>query len=586
MSIFDILSFIGGLSLFIFGMNVMGISLERAAGSRLKAILSKLTSSPIKGLILGAAVTAVIQSSSATTVMAIGFVNSGLMELIQAVGIIIGANLGTTITPWLLSLTGLEGSSIYIQLLKPTSFTPILALIGVVLLLASKRDKRRSIGTSLLGFAVLMFGMETMSEAVKPLAEVEAFTNLFVLFSNPIIGVLVGIFVTAAVQSSSASIGILQALTVTGSVNMASAIPIIMGQNIGTCVTALISSVGTNKNAKRTALVHLYFNLFGTAAAMIIFYSLKMIFGFDLSVQANYFSIAIIHTAFNLFCTVILFPFSKQLARLAVLTVPEGKDKEETLLLDERMLLTPAIAAAQSRNAVCAMAKITNKTVDYACRLAESFDEKTFGKTCELERKTDKFDDAIEGYLARLSACELSDSDSRDVFLLLRSVTEFERLADHARNIAEGAQELNEKKQKFSETGRREMNVLISAVREVTDTAVSAFCENSTEKARSVEPLEEVVDMLTKELRARHIKRLAKAECGVTSGFIVNDMLTDFERVSDYCSNVALAVLERDEIKLEPHDYSKRLKKGNDEQYNALFRYYNEKYDLNKTDSK
>lgn len=586
MSIFDILSFIGGLSLFIFGMNVMGISLERAAGSRLKAILSKLTSSPIKGLILGAAVTAVIQSSSATTVMAIGFVNSGLMELIQAVGIIIGANLGTTITPWLLSLTGLEGSSIYIQLLKPTSFAPILALIGVVLLLASKRDKRRSIGASLLGFAVLMFGMETMSEAVKPLAEVEAFTNLFVLFSNPIIGVLVGIFVTAAVQSSSASIGILQALTVTGSVNMASAIPIIMGQNIGTCVTALISSVGTNKNAKRTALVHLYFNLFGTAAAMIIFYSLKMIFGFDLSVQANYFSIAIIHTAFNLFCTVILFPFSKQLARLAVLTVPEGKDKEETLLLDERMLLTPAIAAAQSRNAVCAMAKITNKTVDYACRLAESFDEKTFGKTCELERKTDKFDDAIEGYLARLSACELSDSDSRDVFLLLRSVTEFERLADHARNIAEGAQELNEKKQKFSETGRREMNVLISAVREVTDTAVSAFCENSTEKARSVEPLEEVVDMLTKELRSRHIKRLAKAECGVTSGFIVNDMLTDFERVSDYCSNIALAVLERDEVKLEPHDYSKRLKKGNDEQYNALFRYYNEKYDLNKTDSK
>ena len=586
MSIFDILSFIGGLSLFIFGMNVMGISLERAAGSRLKAILSKLTSSPIKGLILGAAVTAVIQSSSATTVMAIGFVNSGLMELIQAVGIIIGANLGTTITPWLLSLTGLEGSSIYIQLLKPTSFAPIFALIGVVLLLASKRDKRRSIGASLLGFAVLMFGMETMSEAVKPLAEVEAFTNLFVLFSNPIIGVLVGIFVTAAVQSSSASIGILQALTVTGSVNMASAIPIIMGQNIGTCVTALISSVGTNKNAKRTALVHLYFNLFGTAAAMIIFYSLKMIFGFDLSVQANYFSIAIIHTAFNLFCTVILFPFSKQLARLAVLTVSEGKDKEETLLLDERMLLTPAIAAAQSRNAVCAMAKITNKTVDYACRLAESFDEKTFGKTCELERKTDKFDDAIEGYLARLSACELSDSDSRDVFLLLRSVTEFERLADHARNIAEGAQELNEKKQKFSETGRREMNVLISAVREVTDTAVSAFCENSTEKARSVEPLEEVVDMLTKELRSRHIKRLAKAECGVTSGFIVNDMLTDFERVSDYCSNIALAVLERDEVKLEPHDYSKRLKKGNDEQYNALFRYYNEKYDLNKADSK
>ena len=586
MSIFDILSFIGGLSLFIFGMNVMGISLERAAGSRLKAILSKLTSSPIKGLILGAAVTAVIQSSSATTVMAIGFVNSGLMELIQAVGIIIGANLGTTITPWLLSLTGLEGSSIFIQLLKPMSFTPMLALIGVVLLLASKRDKRRSIGTSLLGFAVLMFGMETMSEAVKPLAEVEAFTNLFVLFSNPIIGVLVGIFVTAAVQSSSASIGILQALTVTGSVNMASAIPIIMGQNIGTCVTALISSVGTNKNAKRTALVHLYFNLFGTAAAMIIFYSLKMIFGFDLSVQANYFSIAIIHTAFNLFCTVILFPFSKQLARLAVLTVSEGKDKEETLLLDERMLLTPAIAAAQSRNAVCAMAKITKKTVDYACRLAESFDEKTFGKTCELERKTDKFDDALEGYLARLSACELSDSDSRDVFLLLRSVTEFERLADHARNIAEGAQELNEKKQKFSEKGRREMNVLISAVREVTDTAVSAFCENSTEKARSVEPLEEVVDMLTKELRARHIKRLAKAECGVTSGFIVNDMLTDFERVSDYCSNIALAVLERDEVKLEPHDYSKRLKKGNDEQYNALFRYYNEKYDLNKTDSK
>lgn len=581
MSIFDILSFIGGLSLFIFGMNVMGSSLERAAGSRLKAILSKLISSPIKGLILGAAVTAVIQSSSAATVMTIGFVNSGLMELVQAVGIIIGANLGTTITPWLLSLTGIEGSGIFVQLLKPTSFTPILALVGVALLLTSKRDKKRSVGTSFLGFAVLMFGMETMSEAVKPLAEVEAFTNLFVLFSNPIIGVLVGVFVTAAVQSSSASIGILQALTVTGSVNMASAIPIIMGQNIGTCVTALISSVGTNKNAKRTALVHLYFNAFGTAAAMILFYTLKSIFGFDLDMQANYFSIAIIHTAFNLFCTVTLFPFSKQLAKLAVLTVPDGEEKEESLLLDDRMLLTPAIAAAQSRNAVCSMARAAKKAVDCACGLIEIFDEKEFDKTCELERKTDKFDDALEGYLARLSACELSDSDSRDVFLLLRSVTEFERLADHARNIAESARELNESKQKFSETGRKEMKILISAVREVTDTAVSAFYENSEEKARNVEPLEEVIDMLTKELRARHIKRLAKAECGVTSGFIVNDMLTDFERISDYCSNIALAVLERDEAKLEPHYYGKRLKRENDEQYNALFRHYNEKYDPN-----
>lgn len=446
MSVFNILSFVGGLAMFLYGMQVMGSSLEKTAGSKLKSILAKLTATPIKGLLFGAAVTAVIQSSSATTVMVVGFVNSGVMQLGQAIGIIMGANIGTTITSWILSLAGIEGTSILVQLFKPSSFAPVLAAVGICLILFGKRDKQHNIGSSLMGFALLMFGMEMMSTAVKPLADVPAFTNILTMFSNPILGVLVGIFVTAVVQSSSASIGILQALSATGQLSIASALPIILGQNIGTCVTALISSVGTNRSAKRAAIVHLYFNLIGTVLAMMLFYGLDAVIGFGfLDMRANYLSIAIIHTAFNVFCTVVLFPFTKQLERLAMLTIPGENKSSISSMLDNRLLATPTLAVEQGRKVTVQMAELSRDAISRATALFGKYSEAGFNEVLEMEDETDRFEDTLGSYLIKASACELSADDSREVFCLLHLVTDLERLGDHARNIAESAKELYDK---------------------------------------------------------------------------------------------------------------------------------------------
>ena len=581
MDIFNVLSLIGGIALFLFGMNTMSAALQRAAGSKLKNMLSKLTSSAVKGLLLGAGVTAVIQSSSATTVMVVGFVNSGLMTLRQAVGVIMGANVGTTITSWILSLAGIDGGSIFLQLIKPSGFVPILSAIGVVLLLFAKTDKKKNIGTTLLGFSVLMFGMETMSAAVKPLAEMPAFVNLFTLFSNPIIGVLIGMLVTAAVQSSSASVGILQALSATGSVTIASAIPIIMGQNIGTCITALISSAGTSKGAKRAAMVHLYFNLIGTVVCMGAFYALNAIIGFEfMGAPADYLSIAIIHTAFNVITTSVLLPFASKLEKLAVSTVREGRNNYAGTLLDERLLATPAIAVEQGRNVTSVMAEMVKECFTRAEKLLNSYSDTVMKTVEEMEQESDRYEDELNKFLVSLGECNLSDDDTADVFCLLRSSTDLERIADHALNLAESAKELSDKGLSFSEEGKRDVAVLVNAVAEVADLALTSFSKNLPLMAREVEPLEQVVDGLALEVRNSHIKRLSKGKCGAEQGFILNDIVMNLERISDHCSNIALYVIERTSDNFEPHAYSAELLSGRDEEFNRMYRYYKGKYSL------
>lgn len=581
MSVFNILSFIGGLAMFLYGMQVMGSSLEKTAGSKLKSILAKLTATPIKGLLFGAAVTAVIQSSSATTVMVVGFVNSGVMQLGQAIGIIMGANIGTTITSWILSLAGIEGTSILVQLFKPSSFAPVLAAVGVCLILFGKRDKQHNIGSSLMGFALLMFGMEMMSTAVKPLADVPAFTNILTMFSNPILGVLVGIFVTAVVQSSSASIGILQALSATGQLSIASALPIILGQNIGTCVTALISSVGTNRSAKRAAIVHLYFNLIGTVLAMLLFYGLDAVIGFGfLDMRANYLSIAIIHTAFNVFCTVVLFPFTKQLERLAMLTIPGENKSSISSMLDNRLLATPTLAVEQGRKVTVQMAELSRDAISRATALFGKYSEAGFNEVLEMEDETDRFEDTLGSYLIKASACELSADDSREVFCLLHLVTDLERLGDHARNIAESAKELYDKGLSFSNEAKHEFSVLISAVNAICELSIRAFSERSCGRAEEVEPLEEIIDSLVLQIKTSHTRRLTKGACGTVQGFIANDILTDLERISDHCSNIAISVIERIEGNYDPHENKERLKRKDENAYNEMFAYYREKYSL------
>lgn len=581
MGIFNILSLAGGLALFLYGMNIMSNSLERTAGGKLKGILSKLTNSTFKGLLLGMGVTAAIQSSSAVTVMTVGFVNSGIITLRQAIGIIMGANIGTTVTSWILSLSGISGSSVFMQFLKPASFTPILALVGICLFMFSKMDKKKNVGSILLGFAVLMFGMETMSAAVEPLADIPAFTSIFTLFSNPIIGVLLGALVTAVVQSSSASVGILQALSATGSISITSTIPIVMGQNIGTCVTALISSVGTNRNARRAAMVHLYFNIIGTAICMAVFYGLNAIVDFHfVNLPADHLSIAITHTLFNVISTAILLPFAAQLERLAIRTVPGGKGAYVQTLLDERLLATPSIAVEQGRNVLCVMAELVKQCTANAFNLFTEYNDNLFKTVAEMETESDKYEDEIDEYLVKLGEHELSDSDTAEVFCMLHSVTDFERIADHGMNLAESAKELNDKGIVFSKAAASELDTLRRAVTEVISLAVTALVNNSLELAKEVEPLEEVIDSLALAVRDSHIKRLSKGECTVESGFILNDIVINLERISDHCSNIALCVIENATGGFEPHSYSESLKDGSNESYNEMFRYYNEKFSL------
>ena len=581
MSIFNVLSLIGGLSLFLFGMNVMGAALERRAGSKLKHFLEVLTASKMKGFLLGLGVTAVIQSSSATTVMVVGFVNSGIMTLKQAINIIMGANVGTTVTAWILSLTGIESGNFLVQMLKPSSFTPILALIGIILYMFVKDSKKKDTGTILLGFAVLMFGMETMSSAVEPLAEVDEFRNILLMFSNPIFGVLAGAVITGIIQSSSASVGILQALSATGQVTMGTAIPIIMGQNIGTCVTALLSSTGTTKNAKRAAFVHLYFNIVGTVVVMIAFYGLNAIFHFPIvNMQAMELSIAIAHTSFNVICTCLLLPFSGLLEKLAYATV-RGEDNEEDIEpLDERLLATPSIALEQCRLTVCDMALLSQEALENAIKMLDGYDEKTAAMVREAESRVDRYEDMLGSYIIQLAAKDMSEEDNNESMKLLHVIGDLERISDHAVNILEVAEEMRDKQITFSGKAKKELSVLCAAVREIVDMAVKVCEKESLELAADIEPLEEVIDAMHDKLRLRHTKRLQDGECTVELGFVYSDLLIDLERIADHCSNIGGCEIEMEEGLSDVHQYLKGVRDKNNEKFEDKCREYKQKYQL------
>lgn len=565
MDFFSILSMIGGLALFLYGMNVMGDGLAKVSGGKMEKILETLTSNPLKAVGLGALVTAVIQSSSATTVMVVGFVNSGIMKLSQAVGVIMGANIGTTMTSWILSLSGIESSNFFIRLFKPTSFSPILALIGVIFLLFTKSEKKKDIGTILLGFAVLMFGMESMSAAVKPLADVPEFTGILTNFSNPVLGMLAGLVLTAIIQSSSASVGILQALCVTGAVSYSVAIPIILGQNIGTCVTALLSAIGAKKNAKRTAMVHLYFNLIGTLLFSILFYGANAFMHFDFMGQAaNAAGIAVVHSVFNIFATVVLLPFSKGLEKLACLTI---RDKEEAAseetsvqILDTRFLEKPAFAMEQSRHVVKQMAEASKKSLFDALSLFQKYDPAYEAKVIEEEEEVDRYEDALGSYLVKLGQKDLSVNDSRDLSMMLHCIGDFERISDHAVNIMQSAKELHEKGLHFSDEAKKELQVISKAVRDIVDISYEVFENKNTELAKKVEPLEEVIDELNYELKSRHITRLREGSCSIEQGFVLSDVITSLERIADHCSNIAVCISQVAQDSFDRHSYLNEMK--------------------------
>lgn len=578
--IFDALALIGGLCLFLFGMNIMGDGLERRAGNSLKALLGKLTDSKLKGFLTGLGVTAVIQSSSATTVMVVGFVNSKVMTLKQSIGVIMGANIGTTVTAWLLSLGGISSDNIVMKLLKPMSFTPVLALIGIAFTMFSKSSKKKDIGTILLGFATLMFGMDAMSDAVKGLAEVPEFQNLFLAFTNPILGVLVGALVTAIIQSSSASVGILQALSVTGAVSYSAAIPIIMGQNIGTCVTALLSSFGTNKNAKRASIVHLMFNVIGTVIWLSVFCIISAIFKpLILTESASYLGIAVCHSIFNILCTILLLPASSLLEKLAYKLVPEGKAPEKIVALDERLLATPAIAVEQSSQLASKMATEAIGGFRLSIQAITNYTPEIAERIRKIEDDTDHYEDILGTYLTKLSQSQVSDEDSAIVTKLLKAIGDFERISDHAVNVLESVEELREKGIELAPTAKAELGVLCAALDEILCITEAAFINNDLALAYDIEPLEEVVDNLKTHLRNNHIVRLRDGSSTVETGFIWSDLITDFERVSDHCSNIAVGVIDVSEHTMNAHEVIKNLKEGN-ARYSDKFEEYSEKYSI------
>lgn len=580
MSFVNVATLFGGLAFFLFGMNTMGNALEKSAGNQLKTILGKLTSNKFKGFLLGLVVTAVIQSSSATTVMVVGFVNSGIMQLSQAVGVIMGANLGTSVTAWILSLTGIESDNFWVSLLKPASFTPVLAFIGIILYMFVKKAKHKDIGVILLGFAILMFGMETMSDAVEPLTELEGFKNALVLFTNPVLGVIMGTVVTAVVQSSSASVGILQALTLTGSISYMTSIPIIMGQNIGTCVSALISCTGANKNAKRAAFIHLYFNVIATVILLAIFYGVTSAVDIPiLNTAANPLGIAVVHTGFKLLALAILFPMSNLLVKLACLTVKDKGDDEKTQLLDERLFSTPAVAIGQSHNVTAEMAVLSRTTIEDAIKALGAYDDKLAEKVRKGEKKADKYEDTLGEYLVKLSTHNLSDADSRELSMQLHLIGDFERLSDHALNILESAEELKEKKMSFSGPAKKELENIIAATSEIVALATDAFVNNDLEKAALVEPLEQVIDELKKNMKIGHIERLRRNECTIEQGFVFNDLITNLERVSDHCSNIAGCVIETANDRFDMHKYLRNVKKDN-ENFEQNFNMFAKKYSI------
>ncbi|MGN0532465.1 MAG: Na/Pi cotransporter family protein [Eubacterium sp.] len=579
MSVFNILSLVGGLAMFLFGMNYMGTSLEKLGGGKFESVLEKMTDSRIKGVLLGAGVTAIIQSSSAVTVMAVGFVNSSIMSLHQVIGIIMGANIGTTITSWILSLTNIESTNIFVSLLKPSSFTPLMALIGIVMYMASKNDKKKDIGSILLGFAILMFGMETMSTAVAPLKDVPQFTGILTMFSNPILGVLAGAVLTAVIQSSSASVGILQALAVTGSISVASAFPIILGQNIGTCITAIISSIGTNKNAKRTAVVHLAFNTIGVILAMILFYGANAIFHLPFiqdTVNATY--IAVIHTAFNVFSTVALFPFAKQLEKLAHLIIKDTNEEKSDTLIDQRFLMTPSYAIDKVKQRSDSMGVLAKDNIYLCLDLIKKYSHNGDEQISKNEKELDRLEDELETYLVKISSMNLSIEDSIKLSKLSHSISNFERIGDYGVNILKIKRRMHQNKVHFTPDANRELEIMSKAVGEIVDKSIDAFITDDEKLAAEIEPLEQVINNLKAELRARHSKRLQDNECTIENGMLFFDIINSFERIADHCSNLAVCIIELSNRSYQTHTYLKGIKSHKNQGFMEMFQEYLQKY--------
>ena len=585
MDIFGILTMVGGLAMFLYGMSVMGSGLEKMSGGKLEKILESLTSNPIKAVLLGAGVTAVIQSSSATTVMVVGFVNSGIMKLSQAIGIIMGANIGTTVTSWLLSLTGIESSNFFLRMLKPSSFSPILAIIGVILYMSGK-EKKKDIGEIMVGFAVLMFGMETMSGAVEPLADVPEFTNVLTMFHNPILGVLVGAGLTAIIQSSSASVGILQALSVTGAFTYGSVIPIILGQNIGTCVTAMISAVGANKAAKRTAFVHLYFNIIGAILFLAAFYILNAIFHFEFVTETvGVAGIALIHSIFNLVTTLVLLPFIHGLEKLAYLTIPESEEeksaKEDVFaVLDERFLSRPSFAIEQCKTLVNQMAEITRESFLEAMECVNTRSADQIADVIAKENRVDVYEDKISAYLTKLNSGDISYTDSLRVTSLLHCLTDFERISDHAVNVVECVEQMEKDQAMFSKKAQEEMATYSAALKDILNRTTASFVDGDLALARSVEPLEEVIDGLNKTVKKHHMKRLRKGKCTIELGLVLSDLAMNYERVSDHCSNIAVYLMQLGDTNLEEHRFTEQMDERESAEFEKLEEEFQTKYEI------
>ena len=584
MDIFSIFTLLGGLAFFLYGMNVMSTGLEKVAGGKLEKMLRAMTSNPFKSLALGAGITIAIQSSSALTVMLVGLVNSGIMELGQTIGVILGSNIGTTLTAWILSLSGIESSNFFLRLLKPESFSPIIALIGILLIMSAKKDKNKSLGGIMVGFAILMYGMQLMSGAMKPLADMPEFTQILTAFTNPILGVIIGAVFTGIIQSSAASVGVLQALSLTGGITYGMAIPIIMGQNIGTCVTALISSIGVGTNAKRVSAVHVSFNVIGTIIFLVIFYLGDFVFKFTFKTESiNPVGIAFCHTIFNVATTFILLPFMKQLEKIAVWAVKQKIDRDEVpVFLDERLLATPSFAIVECKDLTSTMGIMAKKNFFRSMKMINKFSEKRLEKILRKEPRIDMYEDKLGSFLVKLSNKNLAEEDSREVSKLLHAISDFERIGDHAVNILKVAKEMNEKQLEFSSVAKEELKGVVSALSEIMDITTEAFSEDNIEKAKRVEPLEQVIDILIAEAKNKHIERLQKGECTIELGFMLTEVLNNIERVSDHCSNIAVCMIQINQSSFDRHQYLNNIKSTGEEVFKQLFEEYKAKYITNR----
>ena len=579
MDLFSLITLIGGLAFFLYGMHVMSSGLEKLAGGKLEKTLRKMTSNPFKSLLLGAGITIAIQSSSAMTVMLVGLVNSGIMQLGQTVGVIMGSNIGTTLTAWILSLSGIQSDVFWLRLLKPENFSPIFAMVGVTMIMASKSTRRKDVGGILVGFSVLMFGMNLMSSAVSPLADVPEFANLLVVFKNPLVGVLVGTVFTGIIQSSAASVGILQALSLTGGISYGMAIPIIMGQNIGTCVTALLSSIGVNKNAERVAVVHISFNIIGTILCLSVFYGVNALFPLPfIDNPIDGVGIAAVHSIFNIVTTAVLLPFPKQLEKLANMVVKEGHKDDRPTFLDELLLRTPSIAVNESRSMTVRMANLARTSVQQAVSLFDTFDHKTADQILENESTLDWFEDQLGTYLLKLSGKELSDADSRQVSKIFLTIGDFERLGDHAVNLTKTARELFDKKLQFSAEAQHEIEVLTKALSEILELTIVSFAKENVEMASRVEPLSQAMSVIISQVRTRHVDRLQRGECTIEKGFIYSDLLANYARVFDHCSNIAAATIGATLDSFDTHEYIDKVKSKDNPNFTELYHAYLNQY--------